>query len=1296
MVLLAIYVSVGRLLASNMGVYGESILAELNSRVPFTVEADQVMGEWRSFSPQIVLSGLRVSFPDIEQAPLELTRGSIGLDVLASLRTRSLKATRLELQGLSLSGELDGDGRFRLTGFAAGNSDLGPWVQDFLLNIQRIALLENTLELTLPSGESRLLDLELELARSGSDRQLTARLTTTRGAEIQVLGEGVGNPFQPDRFRGELYLDVDSSDLGAVRDMLAQGPPPIWAEGALNVEAWLTWDRGKMELESRLEASELLVIPDDLSWEVPLQRLVLEARMVERRNRRTIFIADAEVHGGGQVVHVPRAQLDLWGEAMRVRAENLDLAPINALATGLAVAPPKLAEVFRILNPRGRLETFQLSVGDLSSPGADWELAANFSDVAVDSWKGAPGVEQAAGYAELDQAGGFVLLDSQQFSMQFPTVYREPLAYDDFNGTIYIDWDELGLQLSSGLVSATAPEGQARVLFGLSVPFQPTEVGIEMDLLVGLRDSEPDYRAKYLPYILNAGLLDWLADSVGEGKVEQAGFIWRGSLRRDAGAHRTIQVALNISDTELDYHPEWPAVEGIDGTLLIDDTDVSVWSENARLHGSRVHRLSAEAWMGASGQMMLAIDGSLRGPAADGLTVLNNSLLRQYIGDAFAEWQLQGGLDTRLQLQINLADRAVPPQVVVDTVWHDVDIAIQPGNLPVLGVGGDFAYTSADGFSSRDLAGTLWDQPLSVDVRQANRAGATGEGLPPVEVALSTTVDLEDVRQWLDLDLLRFASGRTDVDLRVLVEPGVAPVLSARSVLAGAALDLPPPWTVDEDAERRLIFQMPLAGDRTRLDFQLEGGVHLALAMEQGALAQGALAFDAPATLDGPPGFLISGQVSLLDVAAWDRFLQDYLSAGFMQGLSDPDPVTDAAALPAVTIDELAAERVLVFGQELADVVLSLDQADGRWRLSARTDWLDGDLALARSGDQASQLVIGFLDLAGLDQLDLSGEGSAEPLDLPDLNVELLDLRSGEEELGALTFQLRSATPELRAEAITGELYGLKIESGAPGQLRWMQGQDSQTELDLRLAFDDFGDTLTRLGYQRILETEDGVIDLALRWPGAPQDFSLQEGSGSVLLNTGAGSFLDAPGGAEGALRVVGILDLASMVQRLSLSHMFESGIPFDTLEGETYLRSGTIDVRRLDVKGASSRFQFSGVSEVAGRTLDAELVATLPVANNLPWVAALAGGLPVAAGVFVVSKVFEKQFDLLSSAVYRIEGNWDDPQVKFDRIWDDGADRLSAQAAAAAADPQAPDPLPGLPDLEFAPDPQGHPAIQP
>ncbi|MEZ5502671.1 MAG: AsmA-like C-terminal region-containing protein [Halioglobus sp.] len=80
----------------------------------------------------------------------------------------------------------------------------------------------------------------------------------------------------------------------------------------------------------------------------------------------------------------------------------------------------------------------------------------------------------------------------------------------------------------------------------------------------------------------------------------------------------------------------------------------------------------------------------------------------------------------------------------------------------------------------------------------------------------------------------------------------------------------------------------------------------------------------------------------------------------------------------------------------------------------------------------------------------------------------------------------------------------------------------------------------------------------------------------------------------------------------------------------------------------------------MASRRLDGELVATLPVASNLPWIAALAASLPVAAGVYVVSKVFDKQMTRLSSAVYTIGGTWNDPEVTFDRIFDDEAQGVS------------------------------------
>ena len=169
-----------------------------------------------------------------------------------------------------------------------------------------------------------------------------------------------------------------------------------------------------------------------------------------------------------------------------------------------------------------------------------------------------------------------------------------------------------------------------------------------------------------------------------------------------------------------------------------------------------------------------------------------------------------------------------------------------------------------------------------------------------------------------------------------------------------------------------------------------------------------------------------------------------------------------------------------------------------------------------------------------------------------------------------------------------------------------------------------------------------------------------------MQLDIGSGSFLEATAGATGALRVVSILNLADIVQRLSLSQMFESGIPFDNVQGEIEVADGVLTIARMDVQGGSS-FQFSGVSDLQAKSLQGELVATLPVVNNLPWIAALAASLPVAAGVYVVSQVFNKQVNQLSSAVYTIGGTWNDPEVSFDRIFDNTPEIPAAASETAA-----------------------------
>ena len=117
------------MLSSLSGAYQNEILQELNYRVPFIIDAERVSAEWHSFTPVLVLDGLRLTLPGEAERSVELSEGRIALDVAGSLLTRSLQLTRLQLKGLDLAGELGADGSLRIRGFDGGDTQLGEWLE---------------------------------------------------------------------------------------------------------------------------------------------------------------------------------------------------------------------------------------------------------------------------------------------------------------------------------------------------------------------------------------------------------------------------------------------------------------------------------------------------------------------------------------------------------------------------------------------------------------------------------------------------------------------------------------------------------------------------------------------------------------------------------------------------------------------------------------------------------------------------------------------------------------------------------------------------------------------------------------------------------------------------------------------------------------------------------------------------------------------------------------------------------------------------------------------------------------
>jgi uncharacterized protein YhdP len=161
-----------------------------------------------------------------------------------------------------------------------------------------------------------------------------------------------------------------------------------------------------------------------------------------------------------------------------------------------------------------------------------------------------------------------------------------------------------------------------------------------------------------------------------------------------------------------------------------------------------------------------------------------------------------------------------------------------------------------------------------------------------------------------------------------------------------------------------------------------------------------------------------------------------------------------------------------------------------------------------------------------------------------------------------------------------------------------------------------------------------------------------------MSLHLEKGRFYKSPTGAANALiRLVGLFNFGNWVRRLQLdfSDLFEKGMSYDEMHGGLVFDHGklTFDAPMV-VKLPSGRIKMEGSANLISEQIDAELVTTLPVGTNLPWVAAAIGGLPAAAGVYITSKLFKKQVDKLSSISYSIEGPWGDPEIEVQKIFSD------------------------------------------
>jgi uncharacterized protein YhdP len=255
---------------------------------------------------------------------------------------------------------------------------------------------------------------------------------------------------------------------------------------------------------------------------------------------------------------------------------------------------------------------------------------------------------------------------------------------------------------------------------------------------------------------------------------------------------------------------------------------------------------------------------------------------------------------------------------------------------------------------------------------------------------------------------------------------------------------------------------------------------------------------------------------------------------------------------------------------------------------------------------------------------------------------------------------------------VRGDLLG--INWGEESHLIWRADEsEERTELVLAAQIQDISESLELLGVSPIMETRSGALEANWEWEGGPTDFELPAVAGTLTLDMQSGSFTSAKAEAEGAMRLLSLMNLSGLFRRANINQLFDPGVTFDSAKGRFEFDRGILRIPEFSVEGSGGYFSFVSEIDLNKELLDGELVVTLPLVENIPWVAALAGGLPVAAGTYLVSKVFEDQVNQLSSGIYSVSGNLDDPQVVFERVFDaksrlpDKTDQSSSGSSAVS-----------------------------
>jgi len=212
----------------------------------------------------------------------------------------------------------------------------------------------------------------------------------------------------------------------------------------------------------------------------------------------------------------------------------------------------------------------------------------------------------------------------------------------------------------------------------------------------------------------------------------------------------------------------------------------------------------------------------------------------------------------------------------------------------------------------------------------------------------------------------------------------------------------------------------------------------------------------------------------------------------------------------------------------------------------------------------------------------------------------------------------------------------------------WLKNGDGErSDFDIRMTSESLGTVLEVMDISSAMQGGQTVIHYDAWWHGPPAAFALASLNGEVDISVIQGNILTADPGAG---RMLGLLSLTELPRRLAMDFrdVFDEGFAFDEARGTMQLENGTSFTDDLTLSSTTAEIAITGITNLAEKTFDYELVVRPGVSKTLPVIGAIAGGPAGAAAGIALQALLRDALGEAAEARYTIRGPWVDPQVEL------------------------------------------------